>query len=201
MPAPKPLELHNRHNTKAEKQARLDAEAALHPEKGMPSTTPATIKDDKIAAKTWRRMLKEYGHLKAELVSRLDIDLLLDYCIVTSQIVELESMRSNSFKVWKYLNDQRVQLAKDDDHLGALALIDKIQKAYDVIIKIDARLDAKRKLIFSYRQSLYLTPRSRAGVKPAEDTEKDAPVDPLEAALNARYEAVKQKVGDLGDHA
>lgn len=203
MPAPKPIDLHTRHNTKAEIAERKQAEAALHSERGLSTNVPAQIKKDKVASATWRRLIREYNRLEVELVSRLDIDMLIDYCWVMSQIDELDHMRSNSFEVWSFLNQQRKKFIDEDCHLEALALIKDIQKAYGVIIKIDARLDTKRKLAFSIRQSMFMTPRSRSGVKPSQDPEKTAPIDPLEEKLNERFAKVAAKVkadGGSGDN-
>lgn len=201
MPAPKPVNLHKRHNTKAEIAERKQAEAALHSERGLSINVPAAIKKDRVASATWRRLIREYGRLDAELISRLDFDLLIDYCQVMSQTEQLDSMRLNSFEIWKFLTEQRARFVAEQDHLSALALIDKIQKSYDVIIKIDARLDAKRKLAFSIRQSTFMTPRSRSGVKPSQDPEKMPPIDPLEAKLNERFQKVAEKVnGGAGDN-
>ena len=55
--------------------------------------------------------------------------------------------------------------------LGEMAAAGALMQANALIQRfqgMDARLDGKRKLIFSLAQSLYLTPRSRAGVAPEE---------------------------------
>jgi phage terminase small subunit len=48
---------------------------------------------------------------------------------------------------------------------------------------MDARLDGKRKLLHTLSQSLYLTPRSRAGVAP-EQKEPEHDDDPMDKLLN-----------------
>lgn len=201
MPARKPVDLHKRHNTKAEIAERKEAEAALHSERGLSLLPPKAIRKDKVAAATWRRLIREYSRLEAELISRLDFDLLVDYCNVMSQIDELDHMRTNSYEVWHFLNDQRKKFIEEKQFIEALGLVKDIQKSYDVIIKIDARLDAKRKLVFSIRQSMFMTPRSRSGVKPSQDPEQTAPNDPFEAKLNERFQKVAEKVnGGAGDN-
>ena len=200
MPSKKSVMLHTRHSTKAEVTARLESEAAMHPDRGIPSTEPAVIKKNKVASATWRRVIREYDRLDAKLVSRLDIDLLIDYCIVMAQIDELDHMRSHSYDVWHFLCEQRAKFIAEGNSIEAIALVDKIQKAYEVIIKMDARVDSKRKLVFSYRQSLFMTPRSRTGVTPAEDPEKKGPEDPFEKKLNANLKAALKKIdGGSGD--
>jgi hypothetical protein len=48
---------------------------------------------------------------------------------------------------------------------------------------MDARLDGKRKLLHSIAQSLYLTPRSRAGVAPPEK-EPEKPKSEMDELLD-----------------
>ena len=50
------------------------------------------------------------------------------------------------------------------------------------LIGIDARLDGKRKLEHTLAQSLYLTPRARAGVAPA-DRKPPEPANEMAALL------------------
>jgi hypothetical protein len=42
------------------------------------------------------------------------------------------------------------------------------------VVKVDGRVDRKRALLLQLRQSLYLTPRSRAGVMPKSKSEEKA---------------------------
>jgi len=193
MPARKPVDLHKRHNTKGEVAERKEAEAAVHPDRGFPKTVPAPLKKNKVAGATWRRLMREYDRVEAELASRLDMDLLFDYCHVMGQIDELDHMRSNSYAVWEFLCKQRLEFIANNQFIEALSLVDKIQKAYEVIIKVDARVDAKRKLVFSYRQSLFLTPRSRTGVAPS-DKKVPPPEDPMEALMNEALEQAHSRV-------
>jgi len=51
------------------------------------------------------------------------------------------------------------------------------------VVKLDGRVDRKRSLLLQWRQSLYLTPRARAGAAPAKKEKEEAP-DPLEMLLN-----------------
>ncbi len=200
MPAGKPVGLHTRHNTKAEIAERKKAEAALHPDRGLPTTVPAILKKNKVASKTWNRLIREYDRIDADLISRLDIDLMIDYCFVMAQVEELDHMRANAHTLWHYLCEQRAKLADEGNYLEALALIDKIQKAYETILKIDARVDSKRKLTFTLRQSMFMTPRSRTGVAPKEDPNKRDPVDPFEVGLEAKLKLAREKVnGGSGD--
>jgi hypothetical protein len=51
------------------------------------------------------------------------------------------------------------------DYFNALAQANALLQRFQ---GMDARLDGKRKMVFALAQSMYLTPRSRAGVAPPE---------------------------------
>ena len=204
MPAAKPMGLQTRHNTKAEIQAAKDREAALTPDRELSEREPNRLDGDKVAAATWRRIMREYNRLEAKLVSRLDMDLLIDYCLVMSQIDSLDKMREAARKFWETLDEGFANLHSSGDLVGSWTMANKVSKAYENVLKLDARVDQKRKLVFQYRQSLFMTPRSRSGVKPEEDQEKKAPIDPMEELLNSSLEKARNKVdsnGGSGDEA
>ena len=199
MPASKPISLHTRHNTKAEIEERLQAEAALHLERKLPANEPSDLKGNKIAAAVWRRLMREFNSLDAELVSRLDYDLLIDYCVVMGQVEELDAMRDSSVLVWQNLLEEYERLISEGDIISAKKLTKSISASHEIILKVDARTDAKRKLAFSYRQSLFMTPRSRTGVKPPEDSQNKIPDDPLEAAFAQALEKKSKEVANRVD--
>lgn len=216
MPARKPSSLHTRHATKAEKSARVAAEDALTPERGLPMAAPARLKGHAVAESTWRRLLKVYTELDADIVSRLDQDLLIDYCLLMEQLGELDLMRKTTYRMWLEIgakHDQAIQQAKaaadsskeaqrfanetgaavPETGIGSLAEIEKWEEravqlasqaldAFDAVLKLDARADQKRKALHQWRQSLYLTPRSRAGVSPSKKPEEEE-IDPMEQLL------------------
>jgi phage terminase small subunit len=178
MPARKPKSLIVRHETAAESQAREESESLLRPARQLPANAPAAIREMKIAAETWRRMLREYRGVEGEIVTRLDLDLLLDYCVLSEQVHELDEMRSNTRKMYQMLIDANRKFIEEGNVVEAVMMVEKIQAAMDQIVKLDGRVDRKRDLMFKMRQHLYLTPRSRAGVapKPKEpDQKKDDP--------------------------
>lgn len=167
MPARKPQELHTRHATKADKAARAKSEAALRPGHGLPKDPPAQLDGHDVARAAWRRLMRVYAELEAEVVTRLDMDLLVDYCLLSEQVVEMDKIAAIA----------RAAVAKNDDDetWGTLQSI-------DLVVKLDARVDRKRALLLQLRQSLYLTPRARAGVAPAAKAPPEE-TDPLEELL------------------
>ncbi len=170
MPARKPKSLIVRHETAAEKAERESREMAMRPNRELPLNAPARLRGHEIAESTWRRLMREFVSLEGEIVTRLDFDLLVDYCILTEQVHELDAMRKAAYDRWVSL---QIEQASEE------TLID----AYDVVVKLDSRTDRKRALLLQIRQSLYLTPRARAGVAPAKK-EPDEPKDELEKLLD-----------------
>ena len=65
----------------------------------------------------------------------------------------------------------------------AVALTSKVIGAFDTVTKLDSRADLKRDLMFKLRQSLYMTPRARAGVAPTSK-EPEEPPSELEQLLD-----------------
>jgi|GEM_PF-1505066 len=183
MPAPKPQSLIVRHETAAERKTREESEARLRPNRQLPVAAPAAIRNMKIAAEAWRRVMREYHSLEGEIVTRLDLDLLLDYCVLAEQVHELDEMRTNARELYKYLIEKNRQHREDGEVVEAVMMSEKIQSMMDHIIKLDSRVDRKRDLMFKMRQHLYLTPRSRAGVAPKEKDPEPKEVDPMAMLL------------------
>ena len=114
-----------------------------------------------------------YSELSAEVVSSLDLRLLTDYCLMVEQIGELDALRAAAYKLYSELEKKQAALAKRKKAMDGDALAGSIGYIADVVIKLDARVDRKRALLLTLAQSLYLTPRARAGYIPPK---KPAPV-------------------------
>lgn len=61
--------------------------------------------------------------------------------------------------------------------------VEQMLKGLELLNRLDARADRKRALLLQWRQSLYLTPRARAGAVAARK-QPEQPVDELERLLN-----------------
>lgn len=144
---------------------------------------PAILKEHKIAGATWRRLMRLYNQLEAEIVSKLDFDLLADYCILVEQVYELDMMRRAAWQVWESLNGAWDSREADWDIERMMEIALRLTQAANDTLKLDGRVDRKRALLLQLRQSLYLTPRARAGVVPASKDEPPPP-DDLEQLLN-----------------
>jgi hypothetical protein len=137
--------------------------------------------------------MRVYGELEAQIVNRLDLDLLVDYCLLVEQVDELDAMRKAAYEAWRRLCEQAQaeEGAGTEEILQGQAALIVMQAE---VVKLDGRADRKRALLHQMRQSLYLTPRSRAGAAPAR-REAEPEADPMEQLLGA----VTNYVNGAGD--
>lgn len=178
MPARKPASLIVRHDTAADRAERNAQESAMDPGGALPMNAPARLQGHPVAGAAWRRLMRLYGELEAQVVTRLDADLLVDYCMLIEQIAELDKMRRSTYAMWERVSGN-MDSANLEVALQAAALAEDLLES---LVKIDARADRKRALATQMRQSLYLTPRARAGVAPKQKEKEEAP-DELEMLL------------------
>lgn len=169
MPARKPKSLTNRHDTKEDSQAREAAEKALTPKTSLSKTPPLLLQKHKQARETWKRLLKLYSEVDGTIATAFDEDLLVNYCLAEQELDQLMTLRAYIHKLWntqtKLLGKLKPTLETLEDYSEALAQANKLMQRFQ---GMDARLDGKRKLLHTIAQSLYLTPRARAGVAPPE---------------------------------
>lgn len=189
MPARKPSNLIVRHETADEIAARAAHEAALRPRRALPKNAPAALHGHEVAQETWRQLMRLYNEIEGDIVTRLDMHLLIDYCMLAEQVSEIDAMRRGAQESWKQFEKKRVELLNEQRGDDALRMADKAAGMFENIIKLDGRADRKRDLMFKMRQSLYLTPRARAGVAPTAKPAEE-PVDPLEQLLDSVTEYV-----------
>lgn len=100
MPARKPQGLKTRHDTKADIETRVAQEESMAPERDLPMAAPARLKDHPVAAEVWRRLMRGWAGIKAKVVTELDRDLLVDYCVLMEQVGELDLMRKTTYQMW-----------------------------------------------------------------------------------------------------
>lgn len=163
----------------ADRAARERAESAVTPKTALTATPPAELTGHPRAIAVWRHTLKLYGETEARIVTAFDQGILIDYCKAVEELVELDELRAGSLEshtlMVKSLKALTAKLKKKDAKTvlaEQMAITEKLEMIMAQIIKLDGRIDRKRALIHTLRQSLYLTPRSRAGVAPAEREEE-----------------------------
>ena len=180
MPAKKPLSLIAKHLTNDERSERSARESSLMPLTKLSEKIPQSIEGEeyKLAASIWKRSVILYTELKSVIATPLDENLLIKYCIAEQQFKELEGFRNEKISEWEDIKGKakKIKLTDNADQINAWRrmwiVVNEMEK---IITMLDARLDAKGKYIHSLQQSLYLTPRSRAGVEPQlkEKAKKD----------------------------
>lgn len=168
----KPAGLIDRHETIAEKVERVDRQELTRPEYALPQNPPASIQGNKVAAATWRKLMRIYGSMQAEIVSGVDYLLVERFCAGVGELAELRELR---------------QAAHQQAAAGSDA------EAIDTFVKLDARVDRKSALLHTLSQSLYLTPRARAGVHP-KPKEAEKPTDQMDQLLEEITEYMNQDV-------
>ena len=183
MPAAKPVGLNERHSTRAEIEEREAGEESMRPGGRLQASAPSALKGHEVASREWRSLIKLYSGLEAEIVSRLDMAILLDYCILVEQIGELDDLRKMAFSGYDAAKKVLTSFEADGVDVKLVArAVDAMNTIFDNIVKLDGRVDRKRALLHTLRQSLYLTPRARAGVAP-KSKEAEAPKSELDQLL------------------
>lgn len=174
MPAKKPNGLITRARTKEESETRAAGEKAMQPTGDVFARVPAALKSHTVATLAWKRLAENHYALPDEnrWLCLLDLDMLVDYCLLFEQVVEMDAVRA---AIIKSMTGPKKKLKKGEP-------VESVKTIED-LVKIDGRLDRKRALLFQMRQSLYMTPRARAGVVPDGKEKKEPETDPLEELL------------------
>ena len=186
MPARKPSSLNAMSTTKEELAKRKSAESAMTPKIALNTALPPRLRGrgHVNGAAAWKEVIKIYESTDSVLVTAFDKQILLNYCLAIEQAIELEDLRSTIILNWKESEKALKKIKKTADNLKEWTAMQEIVNGFYMRVQgMDARLDGKQKLITSFQQSLYLTPRSRAGVAPAEK-EPEGSDDPMDELLN-----------------
>lgn len=183
MPASKPNILNTRNDTKSDRAARNAAESAMKPKTPLSLDVPSGLNGHKIASATWKRIVGLYLETDGDIATSFDVDLLVKYCLLEEEVVQLAKMRESMRDDWQTNQKTAKKIKPKSDTLKTwVQMWDVVNGMFQRFQGMDARLDGKRKLLLSVSQSLYLTPRSRAGVAPPEK-EKPPEKKGMEAIL------------------
>ncbi len=187
MPAAKPNSLSRRNTSKADSAARTEAESAIAPVTQLTVNPPKELSGLRTAAAVWTEKLTLQNETQAAqdgspIITAFDKETLVIYCKLEEEVIWLEGKRKETEKkakdIWAQISKLR---PKGDDMKNYVNLLAQYNALDARVQGWDGRLDIKRGLLHKIAQSLYLTPRSRAGVNPPE---KEKPsTDPMEDAL------------------
>lgn len=136
-----------KHSTKAEREAREEAEQALLPERPrVKLTAPAYVRSDKIAAKYWRGILKRMEGIS--LLDDLDTEILAVYCSMLSRRDATQALFASLLK------------KSETDDLEADARVAILGKMDNLMTK----LQGQERSILQYADKLGLTPAGRVAL-------------------------------------
>jgi hypothetical protein len=172
-----------RAETKADRQARLDGESAMSPTTQLSRKPPPALKGHKLASATYTRIVKLYFEVDGVIVTAFDQDLVIKYALLEEELVDLAKQRDELRKAYNDALKAANKIKPNPDALkDYVAMWSTVNGLSARAQGLDARLDGKRKLLLAISQSLYLTPRSRAGVAPPTKPPAEEP-DPMEDLL------------------
>lgn len=179
MPKSKPQILSRRHDTKADRAARAASEAALTPKTELPIKPPTVLNGHKVAKEKWVQVVGLYNEIEGKIATSLDADGLVKYCLLEEEVVDMARLRDGVLKDYQTMRRTANRTKDADERSKLYVIVNALLARYQ---GMDARLDGKRKLLHALAQSLYLTPRSRAGVEPPTK-EPDTPKSEMEGLL------------------
>jgi hypothetical protein len=194
MPAAKPKTLITRAETKADQARRADAEAAMQPKTELTVAIPQVLRgrDHDVASRTWKRIVGLYGEVDGKIVTAFDQDLIVKYCLLEEECRELARMRKQIRLDWERLEKAANKMIPTSENIkDYVKLWETVNALFARFQGMDARLDGKRKLLHALAQSLYLTPRSRAGVAPPGKPPEEEP-DEMESLLSEGDETIDE---------
>lgn len=187
MPARKPSALNAMSTTKEVRAKREAAESAMTPKVALNTAVPVRLRGrgHMNAAASWKQAMKIYSSTESQIATAFDQELLLNYCLTCEEAIQMANLRDVVFANWIEAEKALKKIKKTADNLKDWESMQSIINGfYQRIQGLDARLDGKKKLILLMQQSLYLTPRSRAGVAPV-DKEPEEDDDPMATLLNS----------------
>jgi phage terminase small subunit len=156
----------------------------LTPKTELPINPPPELTGHKPAIAVWKRVVRLYAEVEGKIATSFDRDLLVKYCMLEEEVLELGDMRKEIKLQWNaQLKTAKKMKPTADNMKEYVQLWEIVNGLFARFQGMDARLDGKRKLLHALSQSLYLTPRSRAGVAPPTK-EPEAPPSPMEQTLN-----------------
>jgi phage terminase small subunit len=188
MPAKKDSSLNKRHDSKEDRAARAAAEESLKPTTKLTTTPPGALNGHAQAKEVWKRTIGLYLETKGEIITAFDQDLLVKYCLAEEELKQLAAIREAVLGIWnvhvKVLESfKSVKKIKSEDLNYYYKALKEANASLQRFQGMDARLDGKRKMSLAMEQSLYLTPRSRAGVAP-EEKDPDEPQSEMDNLID-----------------
>lgn len=185
MPARKPNVLSSRHDTLEDKEKRGAAENSMTPDAPLPLNPPARLKGHETASSLWRKIAGLYASIEGKIATAFDEETLINFVLLWEECDWLIDIRAGVDRERAAIEKMIAKKPTANDESKMKNYINLLLQYSAILARLqglDARLDGKRKLIHALAQSLYLTPRARAGVEPPQK-EPPPPPDPMAAML------------------
>ena len=190
MSARKSFLLSKKNLTKAEREAKRTAEERLSPAEKLSVDPPAALKKHPIAAAMWKRIMKRYASIEGELVTAFDENILVRYVLTSEEVEWLKGIRSaveaEYIAIEKIVSKNRNVKLTDATYKAYIKLLESYHAVLARLVSIDARVDSKNKFLQTMEVSLYMNPRSRAGVAPDPANIEDEDMSEMDKFLNEK---------------
>jgi phage terminase small subunit len=175
------------HLTKAEIEARKEAEVKLGEKDLAKLKRPAFVTKDKAAAKLWKSLIDEYklaAKQGVELLTSSDVGMLALYCKTFSEYERLleayqriDQIATDTDSLYKYILEQ------DDYVMKAMAALADLA-SIDGILKIETAINKKMDMLLKMQDRLFLNPLAK--VKNVPQPKKEAPKSRMGEFMNRR---------------
>lgn len=184
----KPLALHL-HDGNKNKLSTEDKEAYAAAEITMGDLhfiTPPDVRNNQLAMRKWREVIKIYRDAGLTVVSNTDTGVIARYCILYAEYWELEAIR-DEIKEFKLDNDDKNELMAESDAEFSRERARRLWNLMDYftrldgLLKLDDKIHRKLKTILDIEDRIFLNPAAKVRTLPIKRKAKE-----------------KDELGDLG---
>lgn len=191
MSARKPSALVRKHIGATARAKREAAENSMRPAQQLSTAAPVALRKHRQAAALWRRLVNLYGSTVAQIITPFDEQLLIRYVLAIEECEWIEAKRARADLGAAVLEKQLSKLKPRGEQMHEyLVLLEQINALNARAQGWHSRLDTHRKMIHDMEKSLFLSPRSRAGVAPTSKEPEKEPSD-MELILDDRLDELK----------
>ncbi len=143
----------------------------MTPKGKLPLTPPAELRADPVARREWRKLARLFNELQAQILTRLDLGMLEEYCRLKSRFEDIAGLREKT----RILLGELLKAYEDRDAPVSekLELLKPIRSAQIDLNKLDMAMNSTGRLLMDLAKALYLLPRSRGGVTPPPKPEDE----------------------------
>ncbi|MDF2889779.1 MAG: terminase [Clostridia bacterium] len=170
----------NKHFTKAEIEARKEAEVKLGKKDLKKIKPPTYVVNNLVAYEKWKSLMKDYTEAaknNIEILTSTDVEILAKYCTTYSEYLSLIDRRNRvdeiDFVMVNYPSKESAKIRGEKRK--------SLNEVYrlDQVIKIETAINKKHDLLIKLEDRLFLNPLAK--VKNVPKAAKEKPKNPMEA--------------------